>query len=656
MSASPIATTARTHALHFPALDRRIECREDESVFAAARRAGVRIVAACGGRGHCGSCLVRVVQGRVHRDGEGAHRSWVRACRVMPRSDLTLEVAPRSLAPVARADVHTGEAGQALPFDPALEAHEIRLVPATLQDRAGDHERVSLALGAAGIPRRRLSLAGDEPRGHALAQDAEVRLLDADALPRDAQALALDADPLALAALPMLLRAHDGQLQVRVRRAIDREPRRLCGFARPGAPLLGLAVDLGTTNAAAFLIDLASGARLASLGLENPQVAWGADLVSRVDAAMRETATARELQRLAVDVIGALAHDLCAAVGAGSADIADAVVCGNTAMQHLLLGWPVAQLGRAPFVAASLQAQDITTDRLGLALGSGTSMHLAPSIGGFVGGDHVCALLATEALWTQPGATLVMDIGTNTEISLVRQTEAGQTRIWSASCPSGPALEGGHVGSGMRAAEGAIERVAIEGGQLRLGVIGGGRPVGLCGSGVLDALAAFVGAGWVDRRGRIQPVAPAVATVDGVRCITLAPAHEGRQRSIPAVSFDQRDVRAVQLAKSAIRTGVRLLADEAGITEPQIDRLVIAGAFGAYLSLHSALAIGLLPPLPADRLCQVGNAAGAGVQQMLSSLARRRRAAEIAGLCRYVELGSRRDFQQTFLHHIGFDS
>ena len=611
----PSTAPAPAHRIDVPALERHIECREDESVFAAARRAGVRIVGACGGRGSCGSCIVRVVEGRVHRAGEGSHKKWLRACCVQPRSDLTLEIAPRSLAPVVRADVHTGGGHAPLPLEPAITAVELALPPATLQDLASDADRMGRALAA-----------------------------------REPPLLPQAIDAAACAALPALLRRHGWQVQARLRTAGRGQGPMISDVARPGAPLLGLAVDLGTTNAAAFLVDLANGRRLASLGLENPQVAWGADLISRINHAIADPATAQALRRAAVGAVQSLAHDLARAVGAQAQDIADVTVCGNTAMQHLLAGWPVAQLGRAPFVAAAAQALDVAADRLGLALGPGAAVHLAPSIGGFVGGDHVTALLATEAVWSQPGTTLLMDIGTNTEISLIHEG-----RILSASCPSGPALEGGHIGSGMRAAEGAIERVEVVDDELRLQVIGGGAPVGLCGSGVLDALAAFVGAGWIDARGRIVAGRHrCIGEVDGLRAITLAEEAQERQRQIPAVRLSQHDVRAVQLAKSAIRTGVRLLCAEAGLEETAIDRLVIAGAFGAYVRVDSARAIGLLPPLPSDRFNQVGNAAGLGVQQMLTSLGHRARAAAIAREARHVELSSRGDFQKTFLQHIGF--
>lgn len=604
-SAEP-APPVRTYRVRIDALEREFDAREDESLLAAARRAGVRVVAACGGRGACGSCIVRVTAGRVHRDGEGSHKKWLRACRVQARSDLALDVAPRSLAPVVRADVRSAGASAALPCAPAIADATVACPPASLADLASDTDRVRRALAA-----------------------------------RDGALAAATIDAAAAAELPALLRAHDWRVGARWAAAAGGAPR-LIGFARPDAPLLGLAVDLGTTNVAAFLVDLRTGARWASLAVENPQVAWGADLISRIDHAIQEPGTAEALRVAAVTAIDALAHDLARAVGAVPADIADVVVCGNTAMQHLLAGWPVAQLGRAPFVAASTDAVDLPARALGLRIAAGSAVHLAASVGGFVGGDHVAALLATEPQWSQPSTTLVMDIGTNTELSLVH---AG--RIVSASCPSGPALEGGHIASGMRAADGAIERVCIEGDRLQLGVIGGAPPIGLCGSGVLDALAAFVGAGWIDARGRIRRHGD---MVDGVRAITLV----GESADTPAVRFTQHDVRAVQLAKSAIRTGVQLLCAEAGTREEDIDRFVVAGAFGAYVDIESCVAIGLLPPLPRRRYAQVGNAAGLGVQQMLASTERRGRAARLARECRYVELSTRRDFQSTFLQQIGF--
>ncbi len=574
------------HALHFPQLDRELRSSGSESLYACARRSGLRIVGACGGRGTCGTCLVRIV------DGAGEKGKWVRACQLVPNSDCTLEVAPRSLAPVVRAEPGASAVRAGEP-DPAVTGYDLAVPPAGLSDGRSDAERVRCALP---VPVTSIDVA-------------------------------------AARALPALLRDGDWSLRATLRAGewIASAPR--------GAATLGLAVDLGTTNAAAFLLDLQSGVRLGSLGIENPQTAWGADLISRLTCASQDPAVAAELREAAVVAVNALAHDLCAACGVAPADIVDVAVCANTAMHHLLLGLPVRQLGRAPFVAAVSEALDLRARDLGIAVSPGAYVHTPPNAGGFVGGDHVTALLSTEPLWGAGGLALVMDIGTNTEISLIHGD-----RILSASCPSGPALEGGHISCGMRAAEGAIERVAYRGGRIEVEVIGGREPVGLCGSGVLDAVAALLEAGSLDRRGRLQLGHPAVGEGKGGRFAELA----------SGVHLTQQDIRSVQLAKAAIRSAVGLLLRDAGLVATDIRRFVVAGAFGAYLDTASGVAVGLFPDLPLERFEQVGNAAGAGVQQLLVSLRARQRAADIAARCRCVPLGSRSEFQKAFFANIGF--
>jgi uncharacterized 2Fe-2S/4Fe-4S cluster protein (DUF4445 family) len=286
------------------------------------------------------------------------------------------------------------------------------------------------------------------------------------------------------------------------------------------------------------------------------------------------------------------------------------------------------------------EAIDIKARDLGLTTAPGAYVHLLPNVGGYVGGDHVAVLLATENRWAKT-TTIVMDIGTNTEISLVHRD-----RITAVSCPSGPALEGGQIGAGMRAAEGAIERVRAHNGRLEIEVIGGGaQAVGVCGSGVLDALAAMLELGILDRRGRICVGHPAVREKGDRRKVLLA----------PGVAFTQDDVRAVQLAKAAIRAGIDCLLREAALEEDAIERVVIAGAFGAYIGLEAAVRIGLLPALPLERIEQVGNAAGVGVRMALASAALRDRARLLALRCHYLELGSLPGFQRVFVRRIGFE-
>ncbi len=587
----------------FDNLDRSAACAPGETVFHAARRAGIRIVGACGGRGVCGTCMVRLRSGEIetseqalplqtstpgaaHPDGQ-----WVRACQVRPRGDCTVEVAPRSLARVVRAEVE-GEGGW--DFQPSLAVHDVDLVEPTLEQAGADADRVLQALRPSGVTRMDLS---------------------------------------ALRALPVLLREQQWRLRAVCHGAV------VIGFLPHGRRALGLAVDLGTTNCAGYLLDLETGTGLNGIGMENPQASYGADLVSRMNYAMGSEARRDELRAAAVTAVNELARTLCEAAGALVEDIFEVAVAGNTAMHHLLLGLPVRQLGRAPHVPAVCRSLEEQARDLGLNCAGGAVVHLLPNVGGYVGGDHVAAMLATEERWRDATA-VVMDIGTNTEISLVH---AGEIR--TVSCPSGPALEGGHISCGMRAAEGAIERVAFANGVLEVKTIADAEAVGLCGSGVLDALAALRQAGVLDRRGRMG-LDPALVRERG----------DHREAQIaPGVWLSQTDVRAVQLAKAAIRAGIDMLLREAGLEESAIERVVIAGAFGAYLSVASAIAVGLLPDLPPERFEQVGNAAGLGVRMVLASRALRARSRLLAARCRYIELGTLPGFQKTFLARIGFN-
>jgi uncharacterized 2Fe-2S/4Fe-4S cluster protein (DUF4445 family) len=575
MNAPPLA-----HRVRFANLEREATCRPGETVFQAARHAGIRIVGACGGRGACGTCLVRVVSGDYESLAEARTDGWLRACKLVPLGPCTVELAPRSAAPIVRTEV--GARAARIALDPAVRVHELALTPPTLDDPHADADRLLQALSKEGVSTTDVAL---------------------------------------LRHLPRLLRKHAWRV-----RAVSRG-NELIAVCSPAARVLGLAVDLGTTNAAGFLVDLQTGERLGTLGIENPQASYGADVVSRVTHAIRASGGADELRAAAAVAIGELARDLCEAVGASTDEIVEIAVCGNTAMHHLLAGLPVAQLGRAPFVPAVTFALELKSRDLALP---GAVAYLLPNIGGFVGGDHVAVLLATQEQWLGRTA-LVIDIGTNTEVSLINPRG-----ISTVSCPSGPALEGGHISCGMRAAEGAIEHVHARDGRLEVKTIADVAPVGVCGSGVVDAIAAFRALDLIDRRGRIA---------GGAREIVLA----------PGVAFTQADVRAVQLAKAAIRAGIDLLLETNKIQPDAIELVLIAGAFGEYLGIEAAVTIGLLPRLPLERIEQVGNAAGTGVTLALASLECRARAAELAARCRYLELGTLPQFQKTFARRIGFD-
>jgi uncharacterized 2Fe-2S/4Fe-4S cluster protein (DUF4445 family) len=403
---------------------------------------------------------------------------------------------------------------------------------------------------------------------------------------------------------------------------------------------LGLAIDLGTTKVAGYLVDLSDGRTLAAKGTVNPQASYGEDIVSRITAAIRVPADAAALQKLAVGAINELCIHLCGEAGAKPEEILEAVAVGNTAMHHLFLRLPLEQLAGSPFVPAVSQALEVKARELGLNIAPGAYVHLLPNIAGFVGADHVAMLLATNA-WQAKKTTVALDIGTNTEVSLVYEG-----KILTTSCASGPAFEGAHIRHGMRAAAGAIERLRTDGDRVRYQTIDGAPPVGICGSGILDALAQLYAARVIDDGGRMMDNRPRVRAYKGRREFVLISKEEREGK--PAITITQPDVRELQLAKAAIRTGIQILLETAGCTENDIRQVIIAGAFGTYIDISSAVTIGMLPPLPLNRFRQVGNAAGTGARLALISLRSRAQAQAVASGVSYVELASSPGFQPIF--------
>jgi uncharacterized 2Fe-2S/4Fe-4S cluster protein (DUF4445 family) len=312
----------------------------------------------------------------------------------------------------------------------------------------------------------------------------------------------------------------------------------------------------------------------------------------------------------------------------------------NTAMHHLFLRLPVGQLARAPFIAASSLAIDVKVRDLGLKFAPGAYMHLLPNIAGYVGTDHVAVLLST-GIHKADGVVLALDIGTNTEICL-----ATQHRLTSLSCASGPAFEGAHIKYGMRAANGAIEHVKLEKDKVAYQTIGGVAPVGLCGSGILDTLAQLFLGGIIDAKGKMKPHTR-VREANGTREFVLVYGDK-EDGGHPDITFTQRDVRELQLAKGAIRTGIQVLLETNGLTEQDIDSVLVAGAFGSYIDITSAVAIGMLPKLPLERFRQVGNAAGMGAKMALISCQHRIEAQKIARSVHYIDLSSAPQFASTF--------
>jgi uncharacterized 2Fe-2S/4Fe-4S cluster protein (DUF4445 family) len=387
-----------------------------------------------------------------------------------------------------------------------------------------------------------------------------------------------------------------------------------------GSP--GIAIDLGTTNITAQLVDLASGVTLARQWTPNPQQRYGNDVMSRLTFA--RDGGAAKLKEVLLEALNRLLASL-----AGETAVSQVCIAGNTVMHHLLLGLPVRQLGIAPYTPHTRRGISQTAAEIGLSSVPDASVYLMPNIAGFVGGDHVAALLAT-GLPIARGSVLLLDIGTNTEVSLSLNGD-----IRSASCASGPAFEGAALEHGMPATEGAIESVLMENDDLTLGVIGGVKPRGICGSGILDAIYQMRLHAVIDERGRLKPHPRTRRGRQGLEFVLAASPTTGTGSDIV---ITQADIGKIQLAKAAIRTGIDALLADAGMAPDQLDQVIVAGGFGSYLEVNSAVGIGMLPPVPEKRISQVGNAAVVGAKLALLAGNKRESLEILAAGVRHVDL------------------
>jgi uncharacterized 2Fe-2S/4Fe-4S cluster protein (DUF4445 family) len=601
----------KTYHIDFEPVGRRIHIPAGTDLLAAAQAAGVQLASVCGGIGSCDSCKIRLVHGRLSRptleeqaalsDAELA-AGFRLACQSIPLTDVKIDIPPESLTAPQRLQVEGVESELAV--EPAVRPLDVTVEPASLQDLRGDDDRLIAALEASGVQGTKIPYA-------------------------------------VMRNLPEILRANAWQARL----ALDGS--QVIAALAPGEALLGVAVDVGTTKVAAYLVELTGGNTLAKAGIMNPQVAFGEDVVSRIAYANQNAAQRLMLHQRIITALNDLVGELCAQSGARREQVVEAVVVGNTAMHHFFLDLPVQQLGAAPYVPALSGAIELPAGEIGLQLAPGARLFVPPNIAGYVGADHVSMLLATD-VWRAKEDVLALDIGTNTEISLV-----SEGKIVTCSTASGPVFEGATIHDGMRAAPGAIERVQILGEQIRMQTIDNLPPVGVCGSGILDAVAEMLKAGILDRNGRISAGHPLVRQVDSTLGLQLADASTSRHGR--PLRVDRKDVHEIQLAKGAIRAGTRILLSEAGLREQDLDRIVIAGAFGTYIHIPSAIQVGMLPDLPLERFEQVGNAAGVGARQMLISRPKRQQASEICRLVNYIELTTHADFTDQFMEAIFFN-
>ena len=584
------------------------------TLFDAASWNGIAIDSTCGGHGTCKKCRVKIADNaptptsldiRAYTAGE-LRDGWRLACRTIATRDTTVEVPPLTTRPKAA----TVGVGRQVILRPAVQKRYLELAEPDLADQASDLERVLAQLDDL------------EPR----AELPVLRTLGRTLRAADYKVTAVVVDDVLIAVEPG-----------------DTTGRRF-----------GIAFDLGTTTVVATLLDLGTGTPAAVAATLNKQQPFGADVITRISATMMDPGALDKLQALAQETLAELAVAVCAEAGVEPHEVYEVALAGNATMTHLVLGIDPEPLGMAPFIMATRLFPEVLAADLGLPVHPRARAVMFPAFGAYVGGDINAGLLAS-GMDRDARVRLFVDIGTNCEIVL-----GNRDWLLATAAPAGPAFEGAAIRCGMRAADGAIEVVTMTPDELTMKVIGDAEPLGLCGSGLVDAVTGLVRLGLLDSSGRL--VAEEQARV-------LAPGLAGRLTSIgkervfvlhwrgaaeDSIYLSQRDVRELQFAKAAIATGWHILLEEAGLTQADVKQVLLAGSFGSYLSPAAAIRIGLVPKVPVQRVVPAGNVAGEGAKMALLSLRERAGGLALLEEVRYVELSDRADFNDRFVEQLNF--
>ena len=406
-----------------------------------------------------------------------------------------------------------------------------------------------------------------------------------------------------------------------------------------GATGYGMAIDIGTTTVVAHLHDLATGERLASVGRSNPQIAFGSDVISRISASIDGKLDL--MTGIIQDAMREMKAKLCATAGVAPEQVVRCAIAGNTVMQHIAVGLPPDTIGYNPFIPLSLFGDEHEIDGLG-------ACYFTRCIAGYVGGDITAGMLACEL--DKGGTRLFLDLGTNGEMAL-----AANGRIKCCATAAGPVFEGANVHFGMPASPGAISQVSYEDGVVKLKVVGDVEPIGVCGTGIIDAVALMVRLGVVDDTGYLlgadeldEPLASLAGRENDRNVFYLT-----ADRSL---YITQDDVRSLQLAKAAVCAGILTMMDAAGIQVSDIGKLEIAGGFGAYLNLKSAAEIGLFPKELLSCAKSVGNTSGEGATALMVSSIAQVREDEIVEKCDYLELSTSSEFNEFYVEMMEFEA
>ncbi|MEN9408352.1 MAG: hypothetical protein RL216_326 [Pseudomonadota bacterium] len=615
-------------------------------VLTAARQLGVDLDSVCGGRGICSKCQITPSYGDFPKHGVtvagDALTEWNSVeerykskrgmidgrrlgCQAKVMGDVVIDVPPESQ--VHKQVIRKSATQRDIVMDPATRLLYVEVAEPDMHEPTGDFERLAIAL-----------------RDQWQVEDVGTDL----ALLRRLQPVLRKGEFKVTVAL------HKGNHDDR-HRILDLWP----GFYEGG--LYGLAIDLGSTTIAAHLCDLKDGSVLASSGLMNPQIRFGEDLMSRVSYAMMNPGGDVEMTKAVRESINALASSIAAEAGVEPGAIYEVVFVCNPVMHHLLLGIDPVELGQAPFALATSGSLSLDARELDLTnLNPAARVYVLPCIAGHVGADAAAVALSEEPNKSKD-MVLIVDVGTNAEILL-----GNESRVLACSSPTGPAFEGAQISSGQRAAPGAIERVEIDPvtKEPRFKVIGcdlwSNDPAfaeatkqtgitGICGSGIIEAVAELRLAGLLDPGGLIgspDQTGTWRCTPEGRTHSYVL--HDGTLEGGPKIMVTQGDIRAIQLAKSALYAGARLLMDEMGVEK--VDRVTLAGAFGAHISPKHAMVLGMIPDVPLDKVTSAGNAAGTGARIALCNVAARNQIESTVHQIHKVETAIEPRFQEHFVN------
>jgi uncharacterized 2Fe-2S/4Fe-4S cluster protein (DUF4445 family) len=591
---------------------KRVSVPAGSTVMFAALKAGVDLANICGGKGFCGKCMVEVLGGKVppptdqerRRVGEERIKKGYRlACQLIVQDDIVVQVPDQSRVGRQRLVIMGKEPPVRL--NPNVKKVYAEVLPPSLQDPEGDDLRIAKVLAGMGF---------------------DPVLIDYEVVKE----------------MPKILR--EGGWKVTFTMLDDHEVVNV----QPGdrtKELYGVAVDIGTTKLAVFIVDLLDGGIIFADGIMNPQIRYGEDVISRIGYASQSDENLKEVQKAIIDGINSLIERGLNETGVKEEDLYELVAVGNTAMHHLFLGLHIKSLGFSPYPPVVGRAYNVKARDLGVKINPAGNVHLLPNVAGFVGADAIADVLASR-VHEKEKLTLLMDVGTNTEVIL-----GCKDGLWSCSTASGPAFEGAHIKCGMRAATGAVEKVKIkEDFEVEYNTIDGERARGICGSGIIDAVAEMLRTGVVDMSGKIvlQGHRRVRDGEDGREFVLVF--KEDTASGKEDIVITQEDIREVQKAKAAMYAGYMTLMRKSGFRREELSEIIIAGAFGNYIDPENARTIGMIPELPISKVSFLGNTAGSGARMCLKSTEIRKEAEDIAKAIKYVELAAEPIFEEEYVN------